>query len=655
MDPATIVVPDIDQVTLLTVTKLRLAEDLRTAGLRMDRMMVKYQPGRRYLVCTPAQWQLLQDFGRGQTVPDLLLEIIPEGRCPPLREFYELIVKAWHHCILQADGQNPPPPEPPAPWRIEMHGLVLRWLSVMSIGFGMLMVFLRGLQFSDDLWPLGLGWLVAAAAMSAGYVFAACAVRGAGADIYCPRFQWKTPLPHFHVDLDDAVMGGRDVEIDSALLRLAPIFICAGMAAFRFPELLFPLLCAILFNLSPLWPSPASDLLRTLYRDPELATTHDLMFVRNRLFTWLLWSRLKFADRRFLVANAVGALGWLLIVFLTGCLLLNANALDLLQRFDAAGGLHGTAIVLLAASAALVVGAACTFGLIALRQMRNWLWDRASRLFRPRAAPVDPATIAELLRRTLLFRELPQEDLMAIAAAVRPEEYDAGTYVVREGEFGNELFFVYSGRLAVTQRLQEVGRTDPFGELEAGDLFGDRAVLGDSLRTASVRCLTKCVLLGLKKADFEELVLSRVSSQAVEDKVQKIGFLQQIALSRDWSQSTMAIFARHAIFQDFAAGDVVVREGEALRFFCLVQEGEFAVMKKAPRVSRLRRGDFYGELSMLQNTVAAVTIVACTPGRCLLVPIPDFLQFITHDFAVGLQFEEIGSERLGRPLFVSGG
>ena len=517
MDPTPAAAADIDQVTLLTVTKLRLAEDLRTAEPRVDRVMVKYQPGRRYLVCTPAQWQLLRDFGRGRTVPDLLLEIIPEGRCPPLREFYELIVKAWHHGILQADGQRLPPPEPPATWKFELSGVGLRWLAVMSAAFGFLTVSLRGLQLDDDPWPLALGWVLAAAAMSAGSALAACAVRGAGADVYRPRFQWRTPLPHFHVDLDDAVMGGREVEIDAALLRLTPSFICAGVAAFGLPQVLFPLLCAIFVNLSPLWPSPASDLLRTLYRDPQLATTHDFMFVRNRLFTLLLWSRLKFADRHFLAANAIGTLAWLLAVFLTGCLFLNANALDLLRRFRAAGGLHATAIVLLVAFVVLIVGAAGAFGWIAIRQVRNWLRDRASLLFRPRPAPVDLATIGELLHRTLLFRELPPDDIMAIAAAVRPEEYDAGTYVIREGEMGRQLYIVYSGRLAVSQRLREVRRTDPFGELQAGDLFGDRAVLEDGRRTASVRCLTKCVLLGLGKTDFEQLVLTRLSRQTVED------------------------------------------------------------------------------------------------------------------------------------------
>jgi CRP-like cAMP-binding protein len=514
---------------------------------------------------------------------------------------------------------------------------------------------LRGVQLPEDLWPFALCWLLAAGAMSAGYALAACVVRGANADVYHPQIRWATPLPHFHADLDDAVMGGRDTAIDAALMRLAPLFVITGLAACRLPALLVPLLCAILFDLSPLWPSPVSALLRTLYRDPELATAHDFMFVRNRLFTLLLRSRLKFGDRRFLLISLGCSLAWLLVAFLTGCLLLRASALDLLRHFRAAGGLHITAVVFLSIFVALVIGAVGVFGWIALRNLRNWLRDRASAFFQPRATPVDANTITESLRRTLLFRELPPEDLVAVAAAVRPEEYDAGTYVVREGDQGDRLYIVHSGRLTVTQRLHELKRTDPFGELQEGDLFGDRAVLGDGRRTASVRCATRCVLLSLNKADFERLVLTHISRQAVEDKVQKIGFLQQIELSRDWSQSTMAIFAQRAVFQDFVTGSILVHQGEAFRHFCLVQEGEFAVMKQHKQVARLRRGDFYGELSQLQDTVATVTIVARTPGRCLLIPLPDFLQFITRDFAVGLQFEEIGSERLGRPLFVSNG
>jgi len=653
MDPAPAAASEIDQLTLLTATRLCLAGELRTVELGVDRVVVKYQPGRRYLVCAQVQWQLLQGFADGRTVPDLLLRIIPEGRCPPLREFYELILKAFHHGVLQAEGQRLPPPVPPIDWPVSLHGLGVRWSAVMSIVFGLLTMYLRGLRLPDDLWMLGLGWLLAAAAMSAGYALAACAVRGAGADVYRPHYRWSPPFPHFHVDLGDTVMGGRDAAVDAALLRLAPLFVVAGLAAFRMPELLFPLLCAIFFELSPLWPTPISDLLRTLYRDPQLATTHDFLFVRNRLFTLLLRSRLKYADRSFLLVSVVVALVWLLAVLLLGCLLLRANAMDLLRHFRAAGGFHVTAMILLVVFATLVVGTTALFGWIALRNVSNWMRDRASRLLRPRATPLAAESITELLSRTLLFHELALDDLVAITAAVQPAEYRSGTYVMREGECGDRLFIVYSGRLAATQRLHRVRRTDPLGELQTGDVFGDRAVLEGGPSTASIRCASRCVLLALARPDFERLVLPLMSRQAIEDKVQKIGFLQQIELSRDWSPAAMAVFARHAAFRDFAPGETLVNQGDPFRSFCLVQEGEFAVMKKAKQVSRLRRGDFYGELGLLPDVLAKATIVASTPGRCLLVPIPDFLQFITHDFAVGLQFEEIGSERLGRPIFVA--
>jgi hypothetical protein len=50
----------------------------------------------------------------------------------------------------------------------------------------------------------------------------------------------------------------------------------------------------------------------------------------------------------------------------------------------------------------------------------------------------------------------------------------------------------------------------------------------------------------------------------------------------------------------------------------------------------------------------ASEIVAVTPARCLVMPRRDFLDFITHDFLIGLQFEEISSQRLGKPIFPLG-
>jgi hypothetical protein len=92
--------PPADLAPLLNHAELRLSPDLKTVVLSAERVAVKYVPGRRYLVLTPKQWGMLQEFGAGRTVTQVLCAAIAAQRCPSLREFYELVVKAVRAGIL---------------------------------------------------------------------------------------------------------------------------------------------------------------------------------------------------------------------------------------------------------------------------------------------------------------------------------------------------------------------------------------------------------------------------------------------------------------------------------------------------------------------------------------------------------------------------
>src|SRR3954470_22950736 len=89
-----------DLAPLLNQAVLRLSPDLKVATLSDDRLAVKYVPGRQYLVLAPKQWEMLQAFAPGRTVPQVLCTAIAAQRCPSLREFYELVVKAVRAGIL---------------------------------------------------------------------------------------------------------------------------------------------------------------------------------------------------------------------------------------------------------------------------------------------------------------------------------------------------------------------------------------------------------------------------------------------------------------------------------------------------------------------------------------------------------------------------
>ncbi len=80
---------------LLSSAQLRLAPELQTARIRNNLIVVHNLADRRYLVVAQAQWDLLERFADGATVPAVLYAIIAENQCPPLREFYDLIAKAY--------------------------------------------------------------------------------------------------------------------------------------------------------------------------------------------------------------------------------------------------------------------------------------------------------------------------------------------------------------------------------------------------------------------------------------------------------------------------------------------------------------------------------------------------------------------------------
>ena len=644
-----------DLPALLNRAPLRLADGLRTVEVRRDRLVVKLAQARRYLVVTPGQWQWLQAFDVKRPVPDVLAELFSHHRCPALHEFYGLVVAAVRQGILLTEALLAPPPQPPARWPVRIPGSVARWLAAGVIAAGVLVLAFLAVPMPRNPTWLVLGWLGACAASSAGYAFAACVVRAGGGEVYRPRLEWLTLAPRFRIDLDDARMVGRGTEADAALARLVPPFLVTWAAAIWCPPLVLPLLVGVLLHLSPLWPSPLLAWLRARFSDPQLETPYDFRVARSRLWALLRRAWRPLADGRFLLACAAATVLWLALVLVTGCLLWRANIVDLLRRFEVAGGFRYVALGLLGLVGALIVVAAAAVALIVIDHLRSWLGERTERRLRPTAAPMAPGTIARLLGQTILFRELSADDLQAVAGAVRAEEHRARSFVVREGEPGDRLYLVVSGRLEV-RRDYAPGRSEPVAELVAGDVFGEIALLEGGVRTRSIRCLTRSVLLALGKADFERLVLTRVSRQAVVDAVQKVGFLQHTAWARDWSHATLAAFASRARFQEWKEGDVIIEEGKPNFWFYLVHRGELAVREGDRELRRLTMGDPFGELSVLKGGGATASVVVRSRvASCLVVANTDFLSFLTQDFIVGLRLEELSAQRRGWPALAAGG
>lgn len=89
--------------------------------------------------------------------------------------------------------------------------------------------------------------------------------------------------------------------------------------------------------------------------------------------------------------------------------------------------------------------------------------------------------------------------------AIGYEHFDAGEYVVRQGDLGDKLYIVKSGEVEVL-KSRDGGPDERVATLKAGDYFGEMALLTGAERTATVRSLTALDVMVVGREDFLALI-----------------------------------------------------------------------------------------------------------------------------------------------------
>lgn len=106
-----------------------------------------------------------------------------------------------------------------------------------------------------------------------------------------------------------------------------------------------------------------------------------------------------------------------------------------------------------------------------------------------------------MLQGVPLLGALSREQLAQVARVLRPRFAMPGEDIVRAGESGRDMFFIAIGQVSV---LSESGTA--LATLQAGDFFGELALLSARPRTATVRAAGYCHLLQLRRRDFQRLM-----------------------------------------------------------------------------------------------------------------------------------------------------
>jgi CRP-like cAMP-binding protein len=106
----------------------------------------------------------------------------------------------------------------------------------------------------------------------------------------------------------------------------------------------------------------------------------------------------------------------------------------------------------------------------------------------------------ELLKRTPLLEGLGRRELEAVGMLVDEIDVPAGQVLMRQGDPGREFFVLVTGNVAIDRGGTQV-RT-----LEAGDFFGEIALLAERPRTATATADGPASLLVLGHREFHSLM-----------------------------------------------------------------------------------------------------------------------------------------------------
>jgi CRP-like cAMP-binding protein len=147
----------------------------------------------------------------------------------------------------------------------------------------------------------------------------------------------------------------------------------------------------------------------------------------------------------------------------------------------------------------------------------------------PLEIPPDRGTIVAVLHTLEVFKGFTPVEIAELAVRMGRRALVAGQVLFREGDVGNEMFFVLSGRLVISKAVAP-GVDKVLTRMGPVEFFGEMNLFGGLRRSATVQA----------ESDAEILVLDRETLTRIVDGSPRAGLAFFAAVVREFSQRLSA-------------------------------------------------------------------------------------------------------------------
>lgn len=92
------------------------------------------------------------------------------------------------------------------------------------------------------------------------------------------------------------------------------------------------------------------------------------------------------------------------------------------------------------------------------------------------------------------------------SSGINHEHFEPGQAVFEQGDLGDRVYIIIRGKADVERHHDKTGEVTTIAQLEAGQYFGEMALLNRAPRNATVRCVEAMDVLSIEKGEFTSLI-----------------------------------------------------------------------------------------------------------------------------------------------------
>ena len=249
--------------------------------------------------------------------------------------------------------------------------------------------------------------------------------------------------------------------------------------------------------------------------------------------------------------------------------------------------------------------------------------------------------VLAVLHGVPFLEPLDMAALESIVGRVTHLSVPAGTEIVRQGDAGDCFYVVGTGKAEV------LVDGFPVGSVVAGGYFGERALLRNVPRMATVRSSEPTELLVLAGSDFLTALTGQQGAGTAPktgpvyadppnlSRRQRAEVLSRVSLLSHLDTSALRQLAAQSSIENWAEGAAIIRQGEPGDRFFVMLGGRAIVSIGSGPVSELHAGDQFGEIALLHDVPRRAAVNAASATVTLSLPREAFVSAVRSRMLAG--------------------